>query len=51
MVSEAECNYWKREAQRLREAIADALADLHPGHAPYSLLADALKLAFDEEQG
>jgi hypothetical protein len=36
------------ENERLREAITDALADLTPGIVPYSVLADALKAAFDE---
>lgn len=31
-----------REVERLREAINDALADLTPGIAPYSVLADVL---------
>jgi hypothetical protein len=30
------------ENQRLREAIADALTDLTPGYAPYTLLATAI---------
>jgi hypothetical protein len=30
------------ENERLREAIADALADLEPGYAPYALLATVI---------
>lgn len=32
----------RSEIQRLREAIADALADMQPGYAPYETLSRAI---------
>lgn len=42
---EAQERFERAEAEnrRLREAIVDALADLHPGYVPYSVLKDALE--------
>lgn len=39
----AERDEARAEAQRLREAIADALADLTPGISPHGLLDAALR--------
>lgn len=41
-VSADQLDAMRAENQRLREAIADALADLTPGYAPWSVLSDAL---------